>query len=191
MLNRNILLLSSLYCVLCCQQLAAQSNNCTLTAIRGTNGELQQQTTSEHFLFAHTDSSLWTYLPNADQLVVETSLSYLEKGYYVLNLSAKVTAINANAYYGVVQKNALLEFTFLDGTTCQLYNLTQSLPQLIADQPIYQYNMTYVLSGKVIKQLKNNQLHQLRIIWSKRTAQYELYDVTTLMRQFDCLTKDL
>lgn len=188
MFQQNKYLLLIVCCTFNFSLLNAQRTPC---AIKDTNGTVQQQTTQQQFLLAHTDSALWAYLPNTDQLVIEMSLSYLQKGYYVLNIVAKVTTINAPTYYGIVQANAPLTFTFLDGSNCVLSNLTQSLPQLITDQPIYEYKMTYLLSGKAVKQLKLKQLHQVRINWSNRSERYEIYDVAILKRHFACLSQRL
>ncbi|MEL6719701.1 MAG: hypothetical protein AAFP82_13390 [Bacteroidota bacterium] len=158
-------------------------------AFKGTGETYQKMRldTRTELLFAFTEQKMRTYLKEKDLIEAYAGLTYLENGFYLLNLELKLAIANAPELYGYLPARTQMVFHFLDGNQVKLRINKEVRGTFDKKEKTYLYQLEYPLAANLIKHLKVKELDRISINWSTGKEEYEIYDVDFFIRHFRCL----
>ncbi|MEM8525663.1 MAG: hypothetical protein AAGG68_13560 [Bacteroidota bacterium] len=169
--------------------LSSQEHDCLAFKGKGETYDKMRLDTRATLLFFFTDEKMKTYLKGKDLMTTHASLTYLENGFYILNLDLELAIANALQLYGYIPVRGQIVFHFLDDSQVKL-RINKKVEGIFDEkEKTYLYQLEYPLDANALKQLKVKELDELSITWSSGKETYEIYDVDVLIRQFRCLEK--
>lgn len=169
--------------------LSGQDKDCLAFQGKGETFNKIRLDTHLDLLFAFTSDNMRTHLNGKEAIETRAGLTYLESGFYILNLKIKLTIANAPQLYGNLPARGQLVFYFLDNSQVKLRTNKEVVGIFDEEEKTYLYQTEYPLNANAIKQLKIKELDRINIAWSTGKEEYEIYDVDFLIRQFKCLAK--
>jgi len=167
--------------------LSAQSDCLAFQGNDETNKRLRLDTQSK-LLFAYTSETIKPYL-NRDMMLCESNITYLQGGYYVLNLIFDIALANAPKTYGYIPSRSSLVIYFLDGKKIDLKNTDDAIGKYDIEKEVFRYKVEYPIDGTSLKHLKIKGLDKIIITWSTGIETYDIYDIDFYIHQFECLSK--
>lgn len=138
-------------------------------------------------LFSHTDIALEQMFPKADLITCTGYLTAFSGGIRLLNLEFVVATTNASHIFGNIPSGELIELTFLDGQSIQLFNGLPSNGQWIPSRNAYVAKGRYNLGFREEKLLRSQEVQSVLVRWGKVQETYLIYEVDFFQRQLACL----
>jgi len=169
--------------------LLGQDKDCLAFQGKGETYNKIRLDTHMDLLFFFTSENMRTYLKGKEAIETRAGLTYLESGFYILNLELKLTIANAPQLYGHLPARGQIILHFLDNSQVKLRITKKVLGTFDEQEKTYLYATEYPLDANAIKQLKMKELDRISIGWSTGKEEYEIYDVDFFIRQFKCLAR--
>jgi len=167
--------------------ISGQDKDCLAFIGKGETYNKIRLDTNKELLFAFTEENMRMHLKEKDLIEVHASLTYLESGFYILNLDLKLGIANAPQLYGYIPTRTQIVFHFLEESQIKLRMSKEIIGAFDEKEKTYIYQLEYPLDANSIKHLKVKELDRISISWSTGKEEYEIYDVDFFIRQFRCL----
>lgn len=169
--------------------LSGQDKDCLAFQGKGETFNKIRLDTHLDLLFTFTSEKMRSYLNGKEAIEAQAGLTYLESGFYILNLKIKIAIANATQLYGSLPVRSQINFYFLDKSQVKLRTSKKVLGIFEEKEKAYLYQTEHPLDANTIKSLKTKELDKISIAWSTGKEEYEVYDVDFFIRQFECLAR--
>lgn len=140
--------------------------------------------------FYYTPSLLEYKYP--DQPYITGYVSVLNDGdIYYLQLQIEIRDLEAVSDYGWVNKEAPLFLLTMSEKTLEIQTEQEAIGQKDSQAGLTQYTLLYSLSPDQFRQLRQEEISKIRLVWSSGYEDYEIYRIRFLQKQIACLESNV
>ncbi|MDF1696027.1 MAG: hypothetical protein P1U56_09360 [Saprospiraceae bacterium] len=150
-------------------------------------GENRKEVKTQSF-FSYSQEKMKPYFKSENFLTCDANLSKVGKKYY-LTLKIRIRSKDASKTYGVLRSNENIKIELINGRKIYGKSINKDKGTIESYTGHTLYTGIYELDNSDIKDLKNNYLDNIGVIWSSGYEEYDIYNVDFLINQIECLTK--
>ena len=136
--------------------------------------------------FAYTSPDLKPFLKDASLITCRARLLRTGKT-IVLETTFVIRSQFASKEFGVLPKGSQMTFKSIGGQQLSLKNQLQSQAEYDPVAKVSTYRGRYLLSRGAKKFLEEALLDEVRVMWGTGFDDYDVYDLTFLQRQLECI----
>jgi hypothetical protein len=137
-------------------------------------------------LFTHTDPDLRPYFKNKELITCYGQLSKID-AYVYLTIDFQIASSHSQSNFGSLQNGSLLRLQLLDGEYVSLYSLKTDRGRIDPYSGHTVFTGQYALGKDEIKKLREEELDEVRILWSTGYGDYDVYKIDFFIDHLNCL----
>ena len=137
-------------------------------------------------IFTHTDPDLRPYFKNKELITCYGQLSKID-AYVYLTIDFQIASSHSQSNFGSLQNGSLLRLQMLNGEYVSLYNLKTDRGRIDPYSGHTIFTGQYALGKDEIKKLREEELDEIRILWSTGYEDYDVYKIDFFVDQLNCL----
>lgn len=137
-------------------------------------------------LFTHTDPDLRPYFKNKELITCYGQLSKID-AYVYLTIDFQIASSHSQSNFGSLQNGSLLRLQMLNGEYVSLYSLKTDRGRIDPYSGHTIFTGQYALGKDEIKKLREEELDEIRILWSTGYEDYDVYKIDFFVDHLNCL----
>lgn len=145
---------------------------------------LQKRGLHPRLFFTYTPEGYQKFIKDGDFIRCEGFLSAQSEGSMALNIQLYIYSKVAQEKFGSIKPNSSLVLNSLDGKKFYLVTYKGAQPQIVGNSTIY--TCSFAINDRDLKQLKNIEIDQATLSFTKGFQRYEVFYLDFLMDQFPC-----
>lgn len=147
----------------------------------------RRRTTESELLFSFTRDEIRPYYKDREHTVCNANVTAMGGGIYVFSLEIAVASRMAEQEYGGILSSATLMVILLDGSTITMTNSRTDRGRYDAVRDVHTFQGNYQIPPKQVKDLIENEIDKIRVVWEKGYDTYEVYEMDFLRNHLQCL----
>ena len=138
------------------------------------------------YFFQYTPEELRSHLKGGHYLDAYASVAHVG-GNTILSLFTEIFSKGKQSGYGVLAKGASIRIKLTNGEVITLYNAKHDAGRRNIAEHKYYYTGRYTIDKDSIKRLRKHDIDTIRINWSVGYEDYEVFHVSVIRDQLNCL----